>query len=117
MHTYSTPENLRGAICSTAFIFKRHGLVHVRLLHCVHVWLQYGYTLAYAQIRQHAQMHKAVTVLIEAKKLFLAEGNQSIGLFAHAQLLIPSPKMQTDSLHYEEKFYFFLIRVISQCFP
>ena len=61
-------------------------------------------------------MHKAVTVLIEAKKLFLAEGNQSIGQFAHAQLMIPSPKMQTDSLLYEEKFYFFLMRVISQMF-
>ena len=47
----------------------RHFLVHVRLLHCMRVWLRNGYTWAYVQIMQHTHTHKAVTGRVETKKL------------------------------------------------
>ena len=46
-----------------------HCLVHVRLMHCMRVWLRNGYTQAYVQVMQHTHSHKAVAGRAEAKKL------------------------------------------------
>ena len=42
------------------------------------VQLRNGYTQAYVQIMQHTHTHKAMAGRVEAKKLFLVEGNQTI---------------------------------------
>ena len=41
----------------------------VCLLHCLHVRFHNGYTQAYAQIKQHTHIHKAVDVRVKATKL------------------------------------------------
>ena len=56
-----------------------HCLVRVRMLHCMRVRLCNGYMRAYVQIMQHMHTHKAMTGLVEAKKL-LSRSSKAIKL-------------------------------------
>ena len=67
----ATMRFLYGYVRGTEKIYRApgHCLVRACLLHCMHVRLRNGYTQAYEQIMQHTHTHKAVTGVVEAKKL------------------------------------------------